>query len=518
LKKTKRGYQAHKETERTAMKTIPMQTIFDKEIPDNIRGNSEYLIELEILQNMSRLLHESGAEDEVIRLWLAQAEKDCAPKKLPDKARIKTQQNALFALRATVLRKYRNLSYRELARELALAPLYQWFCGLNRWTDVRIPSKSKLQAYEQALPEELGRALNSRVVKYSMAESGVDGVLGIEAHLDLSECFFDTFCLETNIHYPVDWVLLRDASRTLMLAVLKIREHGIVNRMAEGCQLLLSRMNKLCIEMTHSSRRIDGKKTRKRCFRKMKKLVKRIEKHAHKHLSKLSNQWHDTDLTEGQMQQILDRIENVLKQLPEAIRQGHERVIGGRRIKSEDKILSLYEHEVNVIVRRKTGAEVEFGNKASLMEQKQGLIIDWDLAEVGSPGDPQLCQDSYDRAQATFGPIAALATDRGCNSRRNSTYLKKHNTYDATCPRSIEELSLRMTEEDFKQLQKRRGSTEARISILQKFTGGRLKCKGYAHRSQQLGLCVFTHNLWLVSRLMIAGKCAQEEAPAKLAG
>ncbi len=500
------------------MKTIPMQAVFDKEIPDNIRGNSEYFVELEILQNISRLLRESGAEEKVVYSWLAKGEKNSAPKALSDKARIQIQQNALFALRATVLRKYRNLSYRQLARELAMAPLYQWFCTLNRWTDVRIPSKSKLQAYEQALPEELVRTLNSVLLKHSMAESGMDGDLCTEESLDLSECFFDTFCLETSIHYPVDWILLRDASRTLMLAVLKIREHGIVNRMAKGCQSLLRRMNKLCIEMTHSSRRVGGKRARKRCFRKMKKLVKKIEQHARKHLAKLSDQWQESTLTEGQMQQIVARIENVLTQLPEAVYQGHERVIGERRIKTEDKILSLYEHEVNVIVRRKAGAEVEFGNKASLMEQKQGLIVDWDLAEAGSPGDPQLCRSSYDRAQAEFSSIGALATDRGCNSLRNSKHLERNNTYDATCPRSVDEISLRMTEDDFKQLQKRRGSTEARISILKKFTGGRLKCKGYAHRKQQFGLCVFTHNLWLMSRLMIAGKRAQDEPVVKLAG
>ena len=68
-----------------------------------------------------------------------------------------------------------------------------------------------------------------------------------------------------------------------------------------------------------------------------------------------------------------------------------------------------------------------------------------------------------------------------------------------------------MAESEFRALQKRRGGTEARISILQKFTGGKLRCKGYAHRRQQFGLSVLTHNLWLLSRLMMAGKCAREQ-------
>jgi gas vesicle protein len=280
--------------------------------------------------------------------------------------------------------------------------------------------------------------------------------------------------------------------------------------MTKVCPRFVTEMNRLCIEMTHSSRQKDGRKIRKRCFRDMKKQVKKIEKHARKHLGKLYMQWAQTDLSEKEMQQIADRIESVLGQLPEAIRQGHERVIGGRTVKNEEKILSLYEDGVNVIVRHKAGADVEFGNKVSLLEQEQGLVLDWDLARDGSPGDPQLCGASYDRARGQFGSINALATDRGCNSARNTRHLEKNGTYDATCPRNIAELSLRMTEDDFQKLQKRRGSTEARISILQKFTGGRLKCKSYEHRQQQFSLCVLTHNLWLLSRLMMAGRLARE--------
>ncbi len=111
-----------------------------------------------------------------------------------------------------------------------------------------------------------------------------------------------------------------------------------------------------------------------------------------------------------------------------------------------------------------------------------------------------------------------MTTDRGCTSPTNSKHFIKYGTYDATCPRSVDELSLRMNDEEFRKLQKRRGSTEARISILQKFTGGKLKCKGYEHRRQQFGLCVFAHNLWLLSRLRIAAREEREREAAKKAG
>jgi len=499
------------------MAIVPFQQSFAREIPDDIVGNSEYLREVEILRTISILLVESGVEDAAVRHWLdaAEAAANQEDKTLSYKQRVGIQSRAIQALRAAFLRKYRGISYRQLSRELALAPLYQWFCKLNDLAEVRIPSKSKLQQDELSFPENLLRQLELILLTHAFSDAES---LELDSSLNVSECYFDTFCLKTNIHYPVDWVLLRDASRTLMLAVMRIRKRGIVNRMAEDCQQFVTKMNRLCIEMTHSGRRgKDGKKQRKACFRKMKRLVKRIEKHARRHLAKLREYGADYDFSDTEITQITAQIENILNQLPEAIRQGHERIIGGRKVPNEEKILSLYEDGVSVITRRKAGAEVEFGNKASLMEQKQGLIVDWDLAKEGAPGDHRLCRESYDRTMSHYGPVGALSTDRGCSSRRTSNHLEKHETYDATCPKDPAKLSLRMNEDDFRALQKRRGSTEARISILKNFTGDRLNCKGYEHRCQQFGLCVLTHNLWLLARLAIAAKKERNETERRQA-
>ena len=37
-------------------------------------------------------------------------------------------------------------------------------------------------------------------------------------------------CLKANVHFPTDWVLLRDAVRTLVQAILVIRRHGLRKR------------------------------------------------------------------------------------------------------------------------------------------------------------------------------------------------------------------------------------------------------------------------------------------------
>src|SRR2546425_5594390 len=90
--------------------------------------------------------------------------------------------------------------------------------------------------------------------------------------LDLESAFVDTTCVEANIHYPVDWVLLRDGTRTLMKSVRLIRGQGLKHRMEEP-EVFLRKMNRLCIEMTHARAKADSQRQRKKILRKMDKLM-----------------------------------------------------------------------------------------------------------------------------------------------------------------------------------------------------------------------------------------------------
>ena len=59
---------------------------------------------------------------------------------------------------------------------------------------------------------------------------------------------------------------------------------------------------------------------------------------------------------------MLQRIDQVLEQLPKARQQARQRILSGQLVDNQEKILSLYEREIRVIVRKKAGAEVEFVN------------------------------------------------------------------------------------------------------------------------------------------------------------
>jgi hypothetical protein len=84
--------------------------------------------------------------------------------------------------------------------------------------------------------------------------------------------------VKADIHFPVDRVLLRDAARTLVEALLLIREHGLKHRSGSP-EALIRSMNKLCMEMTHTRKKKEVKEVRKKIFRRMKRLMKPIEQH-----------------------------------------------------------------------------------------------------------------------------------------------------------------------------------------------------------------------------------------------
>ena len=184
--------------------------------------------------------------------------------------------------------------------------------------------------------------------------------------------------------------------------------------------------------------------------------------------------------------------------------QAHERIIGGRLVPSASKILSVYEPEVQVLVRGKAGHEVEFGNTLLVAESPQGLILDWQLHSQKAPPEWRQLQDSLER-QNDFElcePIEAACADRGFSSKRGCSRLKEDEVYNAVCPRDPNQMRDRMNEPRFRALQRRRGSTEARIAILKQRQAKRLRCRGFAHRYLAVAWGMLGHNLWLIARML----------------
>ena len=471
-----------------------------------VQGNVDYHEFRLQLTHIDEMLGSSGLEEafikESVKTWLAA---NPGATEAAAAQQIKFQDRSRRALRCNIARALLGEDHRGFSMRLADSQLLQWFCGIDRLVVVRVPSKSELQRFSAMVPEEKLRPLiNQLIADAALAPDKI----GLDEALDLDAYFLDTTCVKTNIHYPVDWVLLRDGTLTLLQATILIRRKGLKNRM-ESPEDFMRRMNRLCIQMTHTRRKADGKKQRKAVLRLMKRIVKTVKDHARKHRDLLDQEWEKTDWTRPLAQQVIDRIDGVLALLPQAEKQAHERIIGERQVANADKVVSLYETDTQIIVRGKAGAEVEFGNTLRLVETPQGLIVEWNLFKDSACADSAQLKDSVANIEKAIGvKVKAVCADRGFDSKENQLWLDESKIFNGICPRSPKDLKKRMEDPKFADLQKRRAQTEGRIGIVKnKFLGRPMRAKGFENRQMGVAWCVLTHNLWCLARL----RCAQEQ-------
>jgi hypothetical protein len=462
-----------------------------------IVGNVDYLTLRRRLEQIDELLRRRGVErafvEQALPDWLTRGSHP-PPAREQEKFQVRSRR----ALRGNILRTLLQEDDRGLNCSLAGHPLSQWFCWIDALDQVRVPSKSEWQRYADGL-----EAAPMRELIQGLLLAGINRSKGLELKkaVDLEDYFLDTTCLEANVHFPVDWVLRRDGTRTLMKAVTLIRQTGLKGRMEPPPQFR-RRINRLSIERTHRRRKSRGQQERKRILRRMKKLVKVVGRPARRHRELLDQEGEKTDWTRRQAEAVLRRIDPVLELLPRAQKQAQERIIGGRPVDHAEKILSLYEPDIHVLVRGKAGAEVEFGHTVLLGENQQGIILDYQIGKEPAPADVPLLVESLERVVVGLEPgVSAVGADRGFASKTNTMGLKEAEIFDGLCPRSPEELKERMKDRRLVRMQKRRSQTEARISLVPRgFWGRPMRAKGFAHRELALAWGILTHNLWMFAR------------------
>jgi hypothetical protein len=478
-----------------------------------VESNVDYERTKRLLADMDELLRISGVEERFIMGSVA-AEAERVGRQLSERRTARVQEFARRTLRCNIARLLSEESFRSFSVHLADSHLLRAFCGYDGLAD-QSPSKSTLQRMFEGTAESEIRGLVEHVV---LRSSQVDGdgtpVLATAEPMSLAAAFLDSTCIELDIHYPTDWVLLRDLTRSIIQAVDVIRSHGLFCRMATP-KNFIAQMNALCIQMTAASRRGGSKKKRKQVLRKMKKHVKTVCEHGQRHLARLERDRQSTELSERQAAHIADRLRHLLDLAPRVIKQAHERIIGERPIKNDEKLLSIYEPHASVYVRGKAGAECEFGIQCLIAESVDGLIMDWDVPGDRVIPDTKSLIPSIERMNAAYGQgaVEGVITDRGFTSRLNSKLLEDLGVEDYTLPRDPRELKARMRSRAYADLHRRRAQTEARIGIFKNcFVRRTVPAKGLENQRTHIAWAALAHNLWLIARVIDADRTRGDAA------
>jgi hypothetical protein len=483
--------------ERPTEKTIAIQSWLRPALTP-VGANKDYALFREQLEGVEALLRGSHLESMAMDFAVEGFEQ----------ASVREQRArtafALKALRVEALRMLLgNPAFRPFSRTVASSDLLADFCGARRIDGIRGVSKSVLERASKFFRPDQVKWMQ-QVLTEMCGETDRSKEIGLSAPVATEVCLVDTTCLEANIHYPIDWVLLRDVAGTLLKAIKLIRNAGLRERMPQEPEGFATQMSRLCIEMTHTRRKEDSRRARKRVLRRLKPLLRTIASHARRHRDRLEHHYAQTDYSRAQAERIVERIDRMLALVPEVIKQAHERIIGERLVPNAGKILSAYEPDVQVIVRGKAGREVEFGNTLYLAESQQGLILDWELYQEKAPAEWRQLQQSLERQNAfdLSAPVEAAVGDRGFCARAGNAELQAREIYDAVCPKDPDELKRRMKEPRFAALQRRRGSTEGRVAILKQRCARRLRCRGFEHRYLGVAWAILGHNLWVVARML----------------
>ena len=482
-----------------------------------VYGNKEFNDFKDRLEQIDHILLASGLETDFIEKALKESSFCNDVIRNSAKRRANFCMRSSQAFRCTIAHHLKGGSFREFAITLADSTLLKTFCRISTIECDRVPSVATLHNYENWVTEEVYSDLITSLLKAcSNVESSEK--LDLDGIIDLSELFIDSTCVEANIHYPVDLVLLKDATKSLTKSIDIIRSRGIKNRMSTTTKHLMKEMNRLCIKMTHSSRKKDGKKLRKGIFRSMKKLMRTVESHARLHLEKLKEKGSKL-FKKKEISTIECKMLNILDQLPKAIEVAHKRIIRGEISANEEKILSLYEKDIHVIRRKKSGKENEFGNLLTLAESRCGLIVHLNFSqEMPKEGDRGELKRGLNKIKEEIGEVVqSVHADRGYDSKSVVKFLEKEEIYNGVCPRSVDSLEDKLQEEKFKEGQNRRSQTEGRIGIFKNvYLDGKLRSKGFENRNQRITQCALVHNLWKLAEMGLAKKAADKEREADL--
>lgn len=484
-------------------KIVLQDGIFNFESDIKLKDYQDHLNQLSLI---NEIFIKTGMEFDFIRSYL---EKMLKQKRelagnpeieLSAKEVKKYSRYASEALRCNILSNITSYPCRVLSNMIAGSSDYQTFIFAGDLSRSSVPGKSRINDFAKIIrPEELKEMLSGAMLK--LKEDKTREALGLQHKIETDIIWADCTCLLTNIHFPVDWILLRDAVRSTIRTIETIRKHGIVHRMKKP-SFFISEINSLCMKMSNTRRKANSKKARKSILREMKQLADTVLKHAERYRKLLQNSYKEkTDLTEKQMHQFADRLTNIIDQIPAAKKQAHKRIITEEKVPAKGKILSLYDDNVNVVPRGKAGAEVEFGNELLIAEQQDGFILGWEFYE-NKTSDTKKLPDILENFSIDRYKVGTLVTDRGFYSISNSKSLEDKNIFNCILPKSISEMQKAMKNKNYRALQKRRSQTETRIAITKNFTGKKLKSKDFEYKAMKVGWAIITHNLVLLSRII----------------
>lgn len=389
--------------------------------------------------------------------------------------------------------KYRyGLGYERLCVEVADSISWQIFCRIPVGADV--PAPSTLAKITKRVGADVVRAVNEALLLRA-ADRGL---------VDLSQVRADTTVVEANVSYPTDSGLLAKGIRRIgrLISKIKGRRAAVRTSFRDRSRAAGRRARDVVLQLKRRSEEAKAKVMELNGeLADLAALTvadgKAVLDNARRKLAKRPG--------DGRLRRLVADLEHMLDATAAVIAQTRQR-LAGQTPEGASRVVSLHDTDARPIAKGRLGKPVEFGYKAQVVDNKDGLVLDYSVEQGNPPDGPQLVP-AIQRIKNLFGRAPKKVTaDRGYSDSTAEAELDDIGVGKIAIPRKGKPSAPRRDTEKarwFRRLVIWRTGAEGRISRLKNsYSMNRTLMDGTDGARTWCGWAILTHNAICLAHLI----------------
>jgi IS5 family transposase len=390
--------------------------------------------------------------------------------------------------------KYRyKLGFEPLCREVTDSISWARFCRIP--LGGRVPHPTTLMKITTRCGEAAINGLNEAL----LAKANEERVL------KTNRVRADTTVVEANVAYPSDSSLLAKGAAKMARIAKQLRFMGFATRtrLADRTRTVRSRARSINANL---KRRNDDKLIEvRRINSDLAQIAERVARqadhvvrNARRRLARLGEE------ASGRARRAVDDLERCATLTRKIAGQTRQR-LAGTTPDGATRVVSLHDSDARPIVKGRLGKPVEFGYKAQIVDNEDGVIVDHNV-EIGNPPDAPMLTPAIRRIKQRAGRAPrAVTADRGYGEPGVEAALREEGVRHVVLPTKGKPNAARRAVEDrraFKQMVRWRTGCEGRISCAKRDFGlARTRLDGIAGARTWVGHGIFAHNLVKIASL-----------------
>jgi transposase, IS5 family len=400
-------------------------------------------------------------------------------------------------LRLMFLKFRYRLGYESLCREVADSISWQRFCRIPLGT--RVPHSTTLMKITTRCGDDAVSGLNEALL--AKASGG--------KLLRTDKVRADTTVVEADVGYPTDSGLLAKAIGSMARSVVRIKAAGGATRTRVRDRRRSAGRRARSIA---SKLRLRGQLQRDQAQAAVRRITGELADIAEATVGDAAAVLRNAKRAlraaagprRGRLQQAINHLSAVVGRTQQVVAQTRSRLCGVMP-QSAHRVVSLHDVDARPIRKGRLGKPVEFGYKAQIVDNADGVILDHTI-EIGNPNDAAQLAPAIKRvARRTGCPPRAVTADRGYGLASVENDLHQLGVRSVAIPRrdrpgeARREFEHRRT---FRNKIKWRTGSEGRINHLKRSFGwNRTELTGIDGARIWCGHGVFAHNLVKISAL-----------------